>query len=76
MKTIILLAAILAVALTTVVPRVTPIHSHVPRTYKVNIDDSPETRWTQILKDYHEPLVKFMNYVDMLPIPASFYNGV
>lgn len=36
----------------TVVPRVGPIHSHVPLTYKVSLDDSPTKRWTQIVNDF------------------------
>lgn len=34
--------ALLVLALitsSTVVPRVDPVHSHIPRTYKVNLDD-------------------------------------
>ncbi len=44
----------------TVVPHVGPIHSHVPRTYKLSLDDTPEQRWSQMVKDYKEPLAKFM----------------
>lgn len=38
-RTFILLLLVCLVA-TTVVPRVEPVHSHVPRTYKVSLDDS------------------------------------
>lgn len=37
MKTIFILALFIAVSINTVVPRVGPVHSHVPRTYKVNL---------------------------------------
>jgi hypothetical protein len=37
----VLLATLLLVALSTVVPRVDPVISHVPRTYKVNLEDAP-----------------------------------
>ncbi len=57
----------------TVVPHLPPIHSHVPRSYKISLDDSPEQRWGQIIKDYKEPLGKFMEYFDMLPIPEKFF---
>lgn len=76
MKTTILLALLLAVALSTVVPRVTPIVTHVPITYKVSLEDSPEKRWSQIVKDFEEPLKKFIDYFDMLPIPEGFFKDV
>lgn len=76
MKTFIVVAIVLGVAFSTVVPRVTPIHSHVPRTYKVSLDDSPEVRWAPIIKDYHDALGHFMDYVNKLPIPEKFFEGV
>jgi len=66
----------LAVASATIVPHLPPIHSHVPRTYKVSLDDSPEKRWAPLVNDYKEPLAKFMEYFNMLPIPEKFYEGV
>lgn len=60
----------------TVVPRVGPVHSHVPLTYKVSLDDTPKQRWTQIVHDYWEPLKRFMDYFDMLPIPKEFFHDV
>jgi hypothetical protein len=74
-KTFILLVLICFV-FSTVVPRVDPVKSHVPRTYKVSLDDSAEKRWEHILKDYAEPLKRFMDYFDLLPIPSKFYDGV
>jgi hypothetical protein len=42
------LALILSISCT-VIPRVEPVVSHVPRTYKVSLDDPPEVRWKQIM---------------------------
>ena len=76
MRGIVLLAFLLAIVSATVVPRVTPIKSHVPRTYKVSLDDPPLKRWAPLVHDYMEPLKRFMNYIDLLPIPSTFYEGV
>lgn len=76
MKTILICSLLLALALSTVVPRVTPIKTHAPITYKVNLEDSPLKRWDQIIKDFKVPLDKFINYFDMLPIPPAFFEGV
>jgi len=69
MKIIILTAVLLALSLATVVPRVGPIVTHVPLTYKVNIEDPPIKRWAQMAEDFKVPLKKFMDYFDSLPIP-------
>lgn len=76
MRTIILISLVLALGLATVVPRVTPVHSHIPLTYKVSLDDSPEVRWAPLAQDYAVPLARFMEYFDMLPIPATFFKDV
>lgn len=76
MRTIILLIAFLIAANATVIPRVEPVVTHVPRTYKVSLSDPPEVRWKQIIEDYKVPLAKFMEDFDKLPIPESFFNGV
>lgn len=76
MKVILVCALLILIASSTVVPRVTPIKTHVPRTYKVSLDDPPIKRWAPMVNDYAQPLKKFMNYIDLLPIPNSFYNGV
>ena len=60
----------------TVVPHVPPFKTHVPRTYKVSLDDPPMIRWAHIIKDYSEPLKRFMDYFDLLPIPKDFFHGV
>jgi hypothetical protein len=41
MKVIILVGLITVFTLATVVPRIEPVVSHIPRTYKVSLDDSP-----------------------------------
>lgn len=77
-KNLLFLALLLCVTVirTTIVPHVPPIHSHIPRTYKVSLDDTPEKRWAPLVNDYKEPLAKFMKYFDELPIPAKFWDGV
>jgi hypothetical protein len=41
MNKIFVLSLLLATTLATVVPRPGPVHSHVPLTYAVSLDDSP-----------------------------------
>jgi hypothetical protein len=60
----------------TVVPHIPPIDSHVPLTYKVQIDDPPAVRWAPIIRDFNSTLHKFLEFVDLLPIPKGFYDGV
>ncbi len=76
MKSILIFLAMFIMAFSTVIPRVEPIVTHVPKTYKVSLDDPPEVRWKQILEDYKVPLAKFMEEFNKLPIPEKFYNGV
>jgi hypothetical protein len=45
MKHLFLAALVLAAVHATVVPHVGPIETHVPLTFKVQIDDPPLTRW-------------------------------
>ncbi len=73
---IVVLAALLALALATVVPRVGPIDSHIPLTYKVQIDDPPTKRWAPMIRDFNTSLHRFLEFVDLLPIPKGFYDGV
>lgn len=73
---IVALLLFIVIAHATVVPHPGPVVSHVPRTYKVSLDDPAEKRWEHIIKDYHEPLTRFMNFLDLLPIPAKFFEGV
>jgi hypothetical protein len=76
MKSLLLFVGLILLVSSTVIPRVEPILTHEPKTYKVSLDDPPEVRWKQIMADFKVPLAKFMEEVDKLPIPASFYNGV
>lgn len=57
-------------------PHLDPIISHVPKAYKVNLEDSPEVRWAPIIKDYAEPLKKFMYYFDLIPFSKTFFQGI
>lgn len=41
MKLIVLATLLIAITMSTVVPRVTPVVSHVPLTYKISLDDPP-----------------------------------
>ena len=77
MKRVVLAFSVLLVlTLSTVVPRVGPVESHYPLVYKVQITDSPKVRWGPIMKDFKEPLSKFLDYFDLLPIPKGFFDGV
>jgi hypothetical protein len=76
MKTVLTIFCLLVATWATVVPRVGPVHSHVPLTYKVSLDDPPIKRWTQVVKDFWVPLQRFMEYFDMLPIPKEFFKDV
>jgi hypothetical protein len=48
----------------------------VPKAYKVNLEDSPEVRWAPIIKDYAEPLKKYMYYFDLIPFSKTFFQGI
>lgn len=76
MKTLAVLIALVVISAATVVPRVGPVVSHVPRTYNVSLEDSPQTRWAAIIHDYKEPLARFMEYFDMLHIPDSVFKEI
>ena len=52
MKIPIILSLIIALTLANVHPHPDPIITHVPKVYKVNVDDPPLERWTPILKDF------------------------
>jgi len=57
---LITLAILSSIVASTVVPRVSPIETHVPLSYNVQIDDPPEVRWAPIIKDYYDPLHRFI----------------
>jgi hypothetical protein len=53
MKSVIILFAILLGTVTsTVVPRLPPIHTHVPLTYRIDLEDPPEKRWAPMIRDF------------------------
>ena len=60
----------------TVIPRVGPIDTHVPLTYKVQIDEPPMTRWAPMIKDFNHTIHRFVEFLDLLPVPKGFYDGV
>lgn len=72
----ILIALLASLALSTMVPHVGPVDSHSPLTYKMELNDPPLKRWEPIWRDYKEPISRFMEYLDLLPIPKGFYDGV
>ena len=52
MKIPILLALLLTLALANVHPHPDPITTHIPKSYKVDVDEDPMTRWAPIIQDY------------------------
>ena len=73
---LIVLLGMLALVASTVIPRVGPIETHPPLTYKVQIEDPPMVRWEPIMKDFNHSIHRFSQFVDLLPIPKGFYDGV
>lgn len=69
-------ALLACTVLSTMVPHEGPIDPHVPLVYNVSLNDPPEVRWAPIVRDYWEPLSRFMEFIDLLPIPKGFYDGV
>lgn len=57
------------------IPHHDPV-AHAPLVYKVNLEDPPIKRWGPIIKDFHEPLSRFMQYFDLLPISKTFFKDV
>lgn len=72
----VLVLCLLGFALSTMVPHVGPIEPRKPLTYKVSLNDAPEVRWAPLARDFREPIQRFMEYLDLLPIPKGFYDGV
>lgn len=60
MKSAILAALFIIFTLSTVVPHVGPIETHAPLTYKVHLEDDPKTRWGPIIRDFVDPLTRFL----------------
>lgn len=73
---LIIVALLLALVTSTVVPHVGKVKSHAPRTYKISLDSSLEERWAPIIKDYTHHLKLFMAYFDLLPFPDKFFDAL
>ena len=68
MRTGLIVLLVVAVS-STMVPHVGPVDTHVPKVYKMELNDSPEERWAPIAKDYAEPIKRFQEFIDLLVIP-------
>jgi hypothetical protein len=53
MKLLLSVMVMLGAVLATMVPHVGPVETHVPRTYKMDLSQSPKERWAPIVRDYH-----------------------
>lgn len=42
----------------------------------MQISDPPLVRWAPIIKSYNASLNRFVQFLDLLPIPKGFYDGV
>lgn len=76
MYKVILFLLTITLAFSTMVPHVGPVESRRPLTYKVSLNDPPIVRWAPMARDFAEPIHRFMEYLDLLPIPKTFYDGV
>jgi len=70
----IIVAILLAVSSSMIIPHLGKLKGHTPRTYNVQIDDPAEVRWAPVVHDYKHALDLFMAEFEMLPIPKKFYN--
>ena len=50
---------LITLTMTTMVPHVGPVQTHIPKVYEINLEDSPEVRWAPLIKDYKDPLDRF-----------------
>lgn len=73
---LILIAILLVLVTSTVVPHIGKVKSHAPRTYKISLDATLEERWAPIIKDYTHHLKLFMSYFDLLPFPETFFDAL
>lgn len=55
-----LFVVLLVFVTATVIPRTGPIDTHIPLTYKVQIDDPPLKRWEPIIKDFNHTVHRFV----------------
>jgi len=54
MVKITLLVVLVGLACCTMVPHVGPVDTHVPKTYKLELTDDPQTMWAPIYRDYKD----------------------
>lgn len=71
-----IIALFLVVVFANIHPHPEPISTHTPKTYKVNAEDPPLTRWAPIIKDYKAALDKFMFFFDLVPFSKTFFKDV
>jgi hypothetical protein len=76
MKILISILVLVALTVSNTHPHLDPIINHVPKVYKVNIEDPPMVRWSQIVKDFEKPLARFMYFFDLIPFPKNFFKDV
>ena len=69
-------AVLLVVLQATVVPRIEPLDTHVPLTYKVQVKDDPKTRWAPVIRDNIANLQRFLEFVELIPTSKTFFDGV
>lgn len=50
----VVIAILVGLSLATMVPRVSPVESHAPLAYKVQLSDPPKVRWAPIIRDFKE----------------------
>jgi len=75
-KLLFILLSVLFLASATVIPRTGPIEAYNPLKFKVQIDDPPLVRWAPIIKAYNHSLNRFVEFLDQVPVPKGFYDGV
>jgi len=76
MKSLILVAAFLALTSAFMIPHLGKLPFVNPPRYQVDIDASPTERWAPIMKDFKEPLTTFINaFHKAVPIPKAIFNA-
>jgi hypothetical protein len=77
MKLQISITLLIILVVANVHPHPPPVISHVPKTYKVNIDDSPMVRWAPLINDFKKPIQEFVEYLfTHIPFPKTFFREV
>lgn len=77
MKTLLLIASVLAVSLAIMIPHDGPLVASVPPKFKLDLNVDPEHRWDNIIPTYKPIIKRFVTYVlNLLPLSKDFYNKV